>query len=407
MSRFLSELLGAKEVALRAGLMRLEKTSGHQSIDVRLTSEIMQATQAKLRDLGLDPHDTTGGELYAVLQMRLQHDERRLTAALLKRSTGKADEDLMAHIARVLDTLPISKQCFAMKLTVARKLLKQMPPKRTMKALGYRSVDSMIKHESPASLLAAGKLLEPATWHSAMIDKYKKLKPTDFEMRGIAMQSPASKRWEQLAVKVTSDKKHHLVTVTELGTVVLLPLAERPRGVVIATCALALNGMNEIRASSTFLKLCQVRPNFGAVVQAVSLDEPYLAARMLDEAVPWQLIQRYYARAAGAFRPEIFEPHIEAEDLGWHSLEKILAQLEFTLEFWDGTAHLALNDASQPVPLNLLDVALSYCNELPFEKRIVHHFRHSLWHELLLRYLKHDTVEQAVLAELQTEPALI
>ncbi len=55
--------------------------------------------------------------------------------------------------------------------------------------------------------------------------------------------------------------------------------------------------------------------------------------------------------------------------------------------------------------MNLVDTALNYCNGLPFEKRITSYFRQSLWHELLLKYLDHDEVEQSVMDTLQPELA--
>jgi hypothetical protein len=56
------------------------------------------------------------------------------------------------------------------------------------------------------------------------------------------------------------------------------------------------------------------------------------------------------------------------------------------------------------VSLNLVDAAVNFCNQLPFEQRVVHYFQRSLGHELLLRYLQHETVEQTVTDELQPEP---
>jgi hypothetical protein len=159
------------------------------------------------------------------------------------------------------------------------------------------------------------------------------------------------------------------------------------------------------------MKLCQVKPDFGAVVQSVVFDEAHLSAELLDEPVPWQIIQRYYARFRDAFRSEIFEPHIQPEDLSWHSIELVLEHLEPSLGFWRSTQHVSLLHDRQPVSFNIIDVALSVCNKLPYENRIVHYARLSLWHELLLKYLKHDSVEQTVLGQLQSElveePALI
>lgn len=281
-----------------------------------------------------------------------------------------------------------------------------------MKLLGYRSLDSMLKHESFAALLAAAWIVESAAWRKAMLEQYKRLAAADFETRDIIIVNPTSARWQSLAQKVVDEKRHSVLGFRELGAVILLPLpATVPPAITTTMLILALKSMNEIRASSTFLKLCQVRPDFGAVVQTVVSGEPAFAADFLDEPVQWQIIQRYYARFREAFKGEVFEPHIQPEDLSWHSIELVLQHLEPSLGFWRGTGHLGVLHEHRPISFNVIDVALNYCNQLPFTQRITHHARLSLWHELLLKYLKHDGVEQTVLSQLQselvTEPALL
>jgi hypothetical protein len=191
----------------------------------------------------------------------------------------------------------------------------------------------------------------------------------------------------------------------------LLPLPhDVPAGATTASLALSLQALNELRAASTFLKLSVVRPDFGTVVQTIATSEPQLNAQVLDRSVSWQVIQRYYARMQHLFRDELFEPHIQLDDLAWPSVEKLLSHIEPSLAFWHQSTALAIIHDHQPVSLNIVDAALNLCNKLPFEQRLVHHFQDSLWHELLLKYLKHDTVEQSILAQLQpqfaTEPAL-
>src|ERR1044071_5499991 len=64
MSRLLSELLGASEPMFSASVRQLERGSGDQGVDVRLTAEIIGEAHMRIRELGLDPADTTGRELY-------------------------------------------------------------------------------------------------------------------------------------------------------------------------------------------------------------------------------------------------------------------------------------------------------------------------------------------------------
>jgi hypothetical protein len=238
-----------------------------------------------------------------------------------------------------------------------------------------------------------------------LIEQYKRLQPGDFEDRQISVLHARFDRWPQLEQIVAEQYKHNLLCFKELGALVFLPLPKDvPAGVVTASLSLGLHELNQIRASSTFLKLNQVRPNFGQIVQTVAVDEPRLVAEQLDQAAPWQLIQRYYSRMDDKFNHGIFEPHINLDDMVWQPIEDSLSLIEPALAFWKGSHHLSVVHERRPVSFNIIDAALNYCNQLPFERRLTHYFQRSLWHELLLRYLRPESVEKSVLKEMQ--PAL-
>jgi hypothetical protein len=126
---------------------------------------------------------------------------------------------------------------------------------------------------------------------------------------------------------------------------------------------------------------------------------------LLDQPVSWNLIQRYYARLSQHFREEIFEPHVQLEDMVWHPVEKALSAIEPSFKFWEQSSHLGLLHDKQPVSLNVVDAALNACNQLPFERRVVNYFQKSLWHELLMRYFKPDNVAEVTMNQLQLETA--
>lgn len=408
MTRFLSEALNASEPSFRLGLQHLESINGHPNHDIRLSTAVAQATGQKLSELGLDPRDTTPEELFHVLMERVKADDARLTRALRTRAAihVSAEAEVVSGMVHASQEVAKDSSCFAIKATSFRSIIRKLPPKRAMKQLGYRSLDSFLKHESPASALAAAWLSENSTWQQQLLDRYKKLKPSDFESRPLTILKPTSKRWQQLASEVVAAKKHNLLSFNELGAIVLLPLpADLAPGVVTVSLMFALHELNEIQACGTYLKLCQVRPDFGTLVQKVAVAEPRLSAKVLDRPVAWRLIQHYYARLRDNFREEIFGPHIRSEDMSWQSVEHLLAQIEPQLAFWRGSTHLGLLKNRHLVSMNLLDVALTLCNRLPFEKRLVEACQQSLWHELMLKYLNHDTVEQTVLAQLQPQLA--
>lgn len=394
--------MGAREPSFHQGLQRLEAVSGHTSADIRLSSEVERATRLKLRELGLDPNDTTGEELYAALQARVRDDDARLAKQLAEKY-GTADA-IHINVGKALNDLPVYKSCFALKTAVGRKLLAKLPPKQTMKALGYRSFESMLRREQLLNIYAAAWLLESASWRKSMADSYKKLLASDFEIRPFVALTPHSKHWQALAETVVTQKKHNVVALKEFGAVIILPFPSKvPPAATMTALLMALHDMNEVRASSTFLKLCQVRPDFGNLVQTVVAGEPALPADVLEGQVEWNVIQRYYARFGDRFREDIFEPHIQKEDLSWHSVEKALAHIAPSLSFWHHTSTLGLHTGQKPVSMNVIDAALNFCNQLAYKDRIVHYFRRSLWGELVIRYLKHESVEQAVVGSLESK----
>ena len=406
MTRFLSDALQADEPQFRLGLRQLETANGGPSTDIRLSTEILHQSQSKLAELHLDPHDTTAAELYHALQLRVADDDARLIKTLRTQAAThiSAEADVAAGMVRALKALPDSKSCFAIKASKLKSLLEANPPKRAMKTLGYRSMKSYIKHEHPALSLAAGWLLEGDSWHKKFLSQYKSLESHDFESRTISILEPTSKSWRQLAQSVIDAKHHTVISFKEFGAIIILPMDtdSLPPGSVTATLTIALHELNEIRAASTFLKLNQVRPEFGKIVQTITTEEPKLHSVVLNQEMPWNLIQRYYSRIKDTINDAIFEPYLQLDEMNWYSIEKQLCSIDPQLKFWQNTSYLALIDAAKkPVSMNIVDAALNYTNKVTFENRIVQYFQKSLWHELLLRYLKQDPVEEAVLQELQ------
>lgn len=402
MTRFLSQTLGAEEPAFGLAVQDLERASGHQSTDIRLTTEIMHGVQEKMRQLGLDPQDTTGPELYQALQERLRQDEKHLRDVLSLDEQASPSE-VLSRLQQFLEKHEIAKGCFALKLSVAKRLLKKTPPKKAMKQLGYRSVDSMLKHEPVAHIYAAALMIESPQWQQTYREQYTHLNPSDFESRKMAVLFPKAKKWEKLAKEYVDQVKHNIVCLKELGVIVLLPHETEMPGLALTTFLLVFNDMNTIRAHSSFTKLQQVKYNFGETVKNAVEHDPYTSAELAGQPVPWRLIQRFYGRHQHAYHPDIFEPHVQPEDLAWFDAERLLKDFKPALGFWEGTGALSFLYNGEPVSLNVLDVALGHCNQLKFADRIIHFARENIWHELMMRYLNQENLEQAISQQLSKE----
>ena len=70
MAKFLQDLLEAEAPLFTTALRQLERATGHSGVDVRLISDIITRAHRVMRQIGLDPADTTADELYNALRSK-------------------------------------------------------------------------------------------------------------------------------------------------------------------------------------------------------------------------------------------------------------------------------------------------------------------------------------------------
>lgn len=407
MTRILSDILQTDQSRFQLRLRELERASGHHNADIRLSVEVVQAAKDKIQALGLDKEDTTAEELYHMLSQRVSQDDVRLERALRTRAALhiSAEADLMAGMVHALQHDAAGLHSFAIKPAVLKRALKKVAPKRVQKGLGYRSLDAMLRTESPAALVGAALSIESAAWRRSWIDTYKHIQAHDFEERALTIISPHGKRWQSLAQKMVADRAHTVMGISELGALIVLPLPEQhPPGMVVATVALALHEINSITANATYLRASQVHGDFASRVQAVARGDVQLQTPVSRQAMPWSLVQQYFARVRATISEDIFGPYVEAADFQWRDIEARLADICPSMEFWKQTGYLSFLERGKGVSFNILDAAINCCNNVAYEYRSVQHAQQELWHELTLRYLNHESLEEAITSVLQ--PAL-
>jgi hypothetical protein len=395
MSRLLSELLAAEEPMFTMAIQQLEQVSGNTSVDVRLTAEIVGKVHMKIRALGLDPSDTTGPELYrALVNLLKQHDE------FLARRIGIEDphdaDEVLRRIAEAVPALNIPRKAWVMKPAVAKRLIKQTPPKRVMKQLGYRSIDSMIKREPVHELYAAMRFLETKEWLDKFIDKYNALKPSDFENRQIELVRMGVDKWGESAMDFVHTNRQNITHLKELGIIALLPLPiKRMSGLTIVTLPLILHYINEIRVYATFFKSQQTRSDFAKIIIETLVADPGKHVSVAGHHIHWRVIHRHLG-SKDATIADLFEPHVEPDDLIWRKAEETLFRLEPALHFWFDMEYVGVEFDGRPISFNLMDVAISYVNNLPYGSQAVHHMRQNIWNEIYLRYVREQAIERQV-----------
>src|SRR5665213_1747221 len=136
--------------------------------------------KSKVESLGLDPADTTGEELYEALKVKLSNDLAQLDGAW-----GLNGSNDSQKIIQVLEQAARKDDILAIKCVAIKRLLKASPPKKTMKLLGYRSLESMLKREDTRQVLAIALNHESNLWNSRVSHKISGLKSSDYEFRKI------------------------------------------------------------------------------------------------------------------------------------------------------------------------------------------------------------------------------
>lgn len=402
MSRALSELLGATEPMFTNMLRKFEAESGHPGVDIRIVSEISDKVRQKTRELGLDPADTNGRELYHGLQSLVKtHDE--FLAKAVGGDVNEPGNALAGKIIQHATSLKIPKNTWAIKHSSAKKLLKASPPKRVMKILGYRSLDSLLKREKMEDIYALIRVIESGSWQSKFINNYKQLSATDFETKKVVIVNFGADKFKKLHIALSNAPSQNIFLVKELGVVAVMPVSSsKAAGLSITLLPLLIHFINEARIYGAYFKIHQVKPNFSALVVDSILNEQAKVVTIAGQPLHWRTIQLRWGKHGTKENQSNFEPYLQSDDVVWKGSEDILYKLEPALKFWENLDYVAKFDDKKPVPLGLLDNAISFYNSLEYGDHYSDHFRGSLYNELYARYLGQHAFEQQVINQLDS-----
>ena len=404
MSKSLADLLGLDDhLSFAETINALESSSGYPSEDIRLSSDINRLVHLKTKELGLDPRDSTERELFHGLQ-----ELTRLHDSFLVRALGISDptnpDEVVERVVETVKKMDIPLDGWALKTSVAKRLIKSIPPKKLMKELGYKSLDSMLKREQIAAIFTSAFHVENQVWADSLTRQYKSVMPGDFERVKINILVLSGKRWNGVRAKLAAQGRTVIVG-KQLGAVVAVPpqRAMQP-GSALAFISLLLHAINYLRSSSSYIQLHQVRPEFGKRIQDVFVNASPVVAHVKGQPLDWHTLGRYLARGNQGYWPEAFDPHLSAEDVSWTHAEDALYKLEPALNFWKGLDYIGRGKA---VSFNMLDNSLSLSRDSEFGRHYIGHMRRNLWQELLARYMAYEGIRDEVIRQLEQGSTLL
>lgn len=248
MSKLISAILDQPEPSVKKLISKLEAKNGYPSHDVRHLAENIQKTRQKITELGLDPDDTTSQELYHTLISKFSSDSQKFDQRF---SLVNTTQDQAAELAvrLVFHNFEMPQQWF-IKASAAKKLLKNHQPKKLLRHLNYRSLDSLLKRENLAEIYLAISHVESVAWtkdHNKLISK---LDSNDFELRKLSMCHLNRAKWGQLG------SEDVLAHNSEYGVLGLLPDQQNVSTLSLVILLLdGLSGFKQLKTATSVAKL--------------------------------------------------------------------------------------------------------------------------------------------------------
>jgi hypothetical protein len=392
MSKTIARLLGESEIEIAKIITKLEELSGYNSEDVRLLADMRQRGRRKLSELGLDPDDSQGQEIYHALRAKFEHDNQAFSSAFNFKDEGP--DKFNNQLISTLESAVFPKQVYCLKHSAAKDLLRKNPPRSIMKQLGYRSVASMLKREDIFEIYAALPLCESETWLNKYWKQHEKLKAADFETRDIKFIAMPQNRWQDIA-----GSQGFSSCVLQMGAVAVWPVRKSIRNYGFSLLLLLYEAVEITRSYSASLKLQRMSPDFGKCV--ARLMRPQIHSPLLIEGspVPWRVLHGHNDFLRSAWE------HLDRLDFKHHSGSKLLAALNPAFAWWADADGLAILDKDKPVSLNLSDNLVNNLKSQPYKSRISQRFEKTFYSELLSRYLKHESVQNYLLSQLDNPAA--
>lgn len=363
--------------------------SGGNGHDLRLVSDITLARKRALKSLNLDETDTTSKELFFALRHRAVKTNVELENALDISSTESSTEAISKIIA-FIDTLEINRDVWAVKHAVIKQILKKHCPKKTLKLLGLRSIDSVLKRTNANEILALAYQVETVEWKTKLHGYYKKLKPTDFQATTSQVFVVNELRTERLQ-KGGYNTSHIVVPNHETGTIMIVPPAQRFKLDTLALTLALLQTLYELRVYSAYFRLISVKDNFGTRLHKAL--HGGLNGKIQETEIGWKVLQRHFSHTPATFKT-IEQPHLQHEDVLLVTPLNALVDTIPQMKFWDEYSYVYMADNQHPVSLHLLDVVTNASNELSYENSVHMHLSQQLWEELGLRYLQHEVIQR-------------
>lgn len=358
-------------------------------------SEVSAARKGVLKNLGLDENDTTPRELYYALRHKASDTNKKFEEKL-----GINQEDspevVCQKMIKFVESLKIPNDVWAVKNPVVKRMLKKQPPKRLLKALGLRSIDSVLKRSQPGELLAMAYKSETPEWTKKMQQQLKSLSPTDFQTEKIHIFNADAAKAEKL--RKTALKDSNIITsICESGTILITPPPKRFELDTLGLALLLVHELHQLRVHSSYLRHISVKNDFGARLYRAA--NSGLPGSIKDARIGWKQLHKHLninPRSIG----KIEQPYLQPEDIITSGPFELMEDSLADGKFWKDGSILFMKDNKNTASMHLMDVIINASNQFPYEKAANTYLKMYIWEDLGARYLQNSPIESDVISEI-------
>lgn len=374
MTRILREIIGGREPTFSTRIQQLEEATGKRTVDIELTAEMLSKLSDITKKLSLDPHDTTPEELYAALIHKAkEHD------LLLRQSYNENLELLIRKINHHPQavTIPVIRQ------NKIRSIIGEVPPKKVMSILGFRSTASLLKRADLSQVLIGAFMHESVTWHRLFTKKLRKCSLSD-----ITLEYPKIIAVDKRLLKNVKEPKP--IPYVQLAGIVGVDTSRinQPYG-WLEFIARSTDGLFYVHQRGIYLKLNRFQSRITKQLVTLTYLAPSSISKLASVRLPWSVIYLY---VSSNLDEVMFtqEGPVEKDDFRWKGSVEILRDIHQQLEFWKITKIIGKPSQNKPVSLNISDIAFNALHGVSYLERTNNTLARLTLDELLSRYFRHS-----------------
>lgn len=383
MLKFYQKLFNQTKIDLKRDIQFLEKSSGLGGHDIRLYTDLKNRSRNKVKELGLDHQDYYQKEVYYALLNNLKTADKSVYRKI--RTLAARHQNALANFNDGLKIIT-NQRCSNLTLTTLKetyikKYLVKNPPRKLIKALHFRSVNSLLKREELALIILGINYYECDQYLNNFYLHYKKVKNSDFKESKLKVLS-LDIRWQKALRNLTKNITKKIVKIPEIGSILILESSNKYQaGKSVYLLSSILEECYLLNVYSSYLKYHLLKKDLPELFYNLNFNGPQTLYN--NKIISWGTVHELIFK----HRKIINIPYFKKSEFLDNKKVLNIGTLFKELEYWNDSFELADYDQASILSFNLMDCAYNLYHKLEYEKAFfgyfIEHFKNKFYYDYL------------------------